>query len=88
MDKLKKIFKHDKEPEHASTTTATSSTPSQTTSASAAQPATSSDGTAATSGLPAGVLLTTNYGDITIALYSDKTPKVRLACVTHASPTI
>jgi len=25
-----------------------------------------------------GVLMTTNYGDITIALYTNKTPKVRL----------
>jgi hypothetical protein len=27
--------------------------------------------------LPQGVLLTTNLGDITIALFADKTPKVR-----------
>jgi len=33
---------------------------------------------AATTDKPAGVLLETNYGNITIALYSDKTPRVSL----------
>jgi hypothetical protein len=33
---------------------------------------------------PSGVLMTTNYGDIKIALYSDKTPKASAHLTTHA----
>lgn len=37
-------------------------------------------------GPPAGVLLETNYGNITIALYSDKAPKVSFpVSYNHAS---
>jgi hypothetical protein len=36
---------------------------------------------------PSGVLLTTNYGDIKIALYSDKTPKAS-ALTTYATKHI
>jgi hypothetical protein len=32
-----------------------------------------------------GVLLTTNFGDIKIALYSDKTPKASALLATHAT---
>lgn len=76
MDKLKKLFKHDSSDSHAKSTTAShtqEAAPSSTTSAQAPQ----SSNTAATSAeKPAGVLMTTNYGDITIALFSEKTPKV------------
>lgn len=34
------------------------------------------DAAQSNSGPPAGVLMTTNYGDITIALYSEQTPRV------------
>ncbi|KAG9725715.1 hypothetical protein KCU86_g15636, partial [Aureobasidium melanogenum] len=91
MDKLKKIFKHDK---HDSSSSSTATTPSHTTAerntaatttSSAPPPQTSSTtpSAAATTGTsaptrtskPDGVLLETNYGNITIALYSDKTPR-------------
>jgi hypothetical protein len=34
---------------------------------------------------PSGVLMTTNYGDIKIALYSDKTPKASALLMAHAT---
>ena len=81
MDKIKKLFKHDKDespsstPSQSATSTSTSSAPPpQTSSISGA--ATSN---AATTDKPAGVLLETNYGNITVALYSDKTPRVSLS---------
>ncbi|KAI5201508.1 hypothetical protein AUEXF2481DRAFT_44845 [Aureobasidium subglaciale EXF-2481] len=90
MDKLKKIFKHDKSDSSSSTTTPSHttserSTPATTTSSAPAPQTTTSSTPAAAAtanttapvskGPPAGVLLETNYGNITIALYSDKTPK-------------
>lgn len=95
MDKLKKLFKHDKdEPAQSSQSTTPSSTstqqrsaaPSSTSSAPPPQSSTQSSmpaaaaasNNAATTDKPAGVLLETNYGNITIALYSDKTPRVSL----------
>ncbi|KAJ5902443.1 hypothetical protein N7495_002971 [Penicillium taxi] len=60
MDKIKKFFKHDSKSELSSTQTQPSSTGSASQSSSAR---------------PSGVLLTTNYGDITIKLYSKQTPK-------------
>jgi peptidyl-prolyl cis-trans isomerase-like 1 len=74
MDKLKKLFKHDSSDSHSDSAAAThtQAAPSTTTSAQAPQ-----SSNAAIPEKPAGVLMTTNYGDITIALYSDKVPKVR-----------
>ena len=81
MDKIKKMFKSDKDESpsstssHSAASTSTSSAPPpQTSSTSAA-----ASSNAATTDKPAGVLLETNYGNITIALYSDKTPKVSLS---------
>jgi peptidyl-prolyl cis-trans isomerase-like 1 len=73
MDKLKKLFKHDSSDSHSESAAAThtQAAPS-TTSAHAPQ-----SSNAAIPEKPTGVLMTTNYGDITIALYSDKAPKVR-----------
>jgi peptidyl-prolyl cis-trans isomerase-like 1 len=93
MDKLKKIFKHDK---HDSSSSSTATTPSHTTTTERSTPATtthsapppqainstpapvaaSTPSAPVSKGPPAGVLLETNYGNITIALYSDKTPRV------------
>ncbi|KAL1305720.1 hypothetical protein AAFC00_007307 [Neodothiora populina] len=90
MDKIKKLFKHGDKAESTSHTTPTSTSTAQSTSTSSAaqsQPASSATtstggagaGAAAassgTSDSPSGVLLTTNYGDITIALFSEQTPK-------------
>ncbi|KAH0275256.1 hypothetical protein KCU74_g7233, partial [Aureobasidium melanogenum] len=92
MDKLKRIFKHDK---HDSSSSSSATTPSHTTtdrntaatSTSSAPPPQTSSTTPSTAaattgssaptrqGKPDGVLLETNYGNITIALYSDKTPR-------------
>ncbi|GAB7341682.1 hypothetical protein MBLNU457_g0027t1 [Dothideomycetes sp. NU457] len=89
MDKLKKLFKHDKDQPAQSSQ---SSTPTSTTqqksapasSTSSAPPPQSStqssapaaaENNAATTDKPAGVLMETNYGNITIALYSEKTPR-------------
>jgi hypothetical protein len=44
----------------------------------------SSNAAGAISEKPSGVLMTTNYGDIKIALYSDKTPKASAHLTTHA----
>ncbi|KAL1607262.1 hypothetical protein SLS59_002225 [Nothophoma quercina] len=76
MNKLKNLFKHDSSdsptesaaPSH----TQGGSAPASTTSAQAPQSGTA---THVSSDKPSGVLMTTNYGDITIALYSDKTPR-------------
>ncbi|KAF3045758.1 Peptidyl-prolyl cis-trans isomerase-like 1 [Didymella keratinophila] len=72
MDKLKKLFKHDSTDSHSDSAAAThtQAAPSTTTSAQAPQ-----SNNAAFLERPSGVLMTTNYGDITIALYSDKVPK-------------
>jgi len=93
MDKLKKIFKHDK---HDSSSSSTATTPSHTTAernnaattthsapppqavSSTPAPVTTTSSAPVSKGPPAGVLLETNYGNITIALYSDKTPRVSL----------
>lgn len=84
MDKLKKLFKHDSSADestsHSTTPSHTQerSAPSSTTSAQAPQSSTSAG---IASEKPSGVLLTTNYGDITIALYSDKTPRVCMSSI-------
>ena len=76
MDKLKKIFKHDSSDSHTEAShTKGGAVPSSTESAQA--PQISNAAAIAIPEKPSGVLMTTNYGDITIALYSDKTPKVR-----------
>ncbi|KAJ4339307.1 cyclophilin peptidyl-prolyl cis-trans isomerase Cyp2 [Ascochyta clinopodiicola] len=76
MDKLKKIFKHDSSSSHsepaAASHTQGTTAPTTTTSAQAPQSNTPAGHSSAKA---SGVLMTTNYGDITIALYSDKTPK-------------
>ncbi|MCJ1401246.1 Peptidyl-prolyl cis-trans isomerase-like 1 [Xylographa trunciseda] len=83
MNKLKKIFKHD----HADKGTAASSS-------SAASTPTQSNPSSTQAATPAvdpahasGVLLTTNYGPITIALYKDQVPKTTrnfaTLCATH-----
>ena len=78
MKKLKQMLKSDKSESRANPTTTSQQTPNATTSSS--QPQTSQQ---PLSSEPAkGVLMTTNYGDITIALYSDETPKV----LTYLSP--
>ena len=72
MKKLKQMLKSDKSESKTASTPTSQQTPSLTTSSS--QPQTSQQ---TLSNEPAkGVLITTNYGDITIALYSDETPKV------------
>lgn len=86
MDKLKKIFKHDKSDTSSSSTSPSHTTAERntaaTTTSSAPPPqhstpaAASTTGAPSSKGPPAGVLLETNYGNITIALYSDKAPKV------------
>jgi peptidyl-prolyl cis-trans isomerase-like 1 len=78
MNKLKKLFKKDKDSSdsHAHSASAASASPTQaapSTTTSAPAPKTSN---AVIPEKPTGVLLTTNYGDITIGLYSDKAPKV------------
>ncbi|THW92637.1 hypothetical protein D6D15_03013 [Aureobasidium pullulans] len=85
MDKLKKIFKHDKSDSSSSSTSPSHTTAERntaaTTTSSAPPPQHSTPAAASTTdalsskGPPAGVLLETNYGNITIALYSDKAPK-------------
>ncbi|KAG9512033.1 hypothetical protein KCV07_g9726, partial [Aureobasidium melanogenum] len=93
MDKLKKIFKHDKHdssssssattPSHTTTerntaaTTTSSAPPPQTSSTTPSAAAATTTGTSAPTrtSKPDGVLLETNYGNITIALFSDKTPR-------------
>jgi peptidyl-prolyl cis-trans isomerase-like 1 len=94
MDKLKKIFKHDKSdsssssaattPSHTTerstpaATTTHSAPPPQAVSSTPVAPATTTSSAPVSKGPPAGVLFETNYGNITIALYSDKTPRVSL----------
>lgn len=77
MGIFSKIFKKDKDgdasPSATSTAPATGTTSSQA-------PAASSTG--ANLDKPQGVILHTNLGDITIALYSEQTPKVR--CFEHS----
>ena len=76
MDKLKKLFKHDKtDSDVKSTPTQGHAPPSSTSSAHAPQTSTA---TGAAIEKPSGVLMMTSHGDITIALYSDKTPKALL----------
>ena len=75
MKKLKQMLKSDKSDKSESKTDSTPTnqrTPNSTTSSS--QPQTSQQPFSNESAK--GVLMTTNYGDITIALYSDETPKV------------
>lgn len=79
MDKLKKLFKHDKSDADTKSNpsrTQGDAAPSSTTSAQAPETNTAAN---ASHGTPSGVLMTTNHGDIVIALYSDKTPRVLLA---------
>ncbi|MCJ1283618.1 Peptidyl-prolyl cis-trans isomerase-like 1 [Xylographa opegraphella] len=94
MNKLKKIFKHDnadKGSTAASSSAASSSTPTQSNYASTqptTQPTTQSSTTSGIDPASAsGVLLTTNYGPITIALYKDQVPKTTrnfaTLCATH-----
>ncbi|KAG7006172.1 galactose oxidase [Physcia stellaris] len=70
MKKLKQMLKSDKSEKR---------TPAPTSQQQPSAPASSSQASQQpSSGEPAkGVLLTTNYGDITIALYADQTPKAR-----------
>lgn len=98
MDKLKKLFKKDDETSHSTSTSqstpTSSSQPTSTSTAPTSQTgATGATGTGATSagqssGGAQGVLLTTNYGDITIALFADKTPRVsKFIPVVHSHET-
>lgn len=73
MDKLKKLFKHDSSDAHQESAAATHTQTAPSTTTSAQAPQTSNAGIPEK---PSGVLMTTNYGDITIALYSDNVPKV------------
>ncbi|KAF1923089.1 uncharacterized protein M421DRAFT_426191 [Didymella exigua CBS 183.55] len=73
MDKLKKLFKHDSSDSHAELThTQEGAASSSTTSVRAPQ---TINAAATIPERPSGVLMRTNYGDITIALYSEKAPK-------------
>jgi hypothetical protein len=72
MNRLKKLFKSD-----SSTDKHHESQPQSTLGQSTSVPAQQSSATAGKES--SGVLLTTNYGDITIALYADKAPRVRYA---------
>ncbi|MCJ1321958.1 Peptidyl-prolyl cis-trans isomerase-like 1 [Xylographa vitiligo] len=95
MNKLKKIFKHDHSDKGttASSSAASSSQPASTltqSNYSSTQPTTQSSTTTPSTVDPAsasGVLLTTNYGPITIALYKDQVPKTTrnfaTLCATH-----
>ncbi|KAJ4986329.1 cyclophilin type peptidyl-prolyl cis-trans isomerase/CLD [Stagonosporopsis vannaccii] len=74
MDKLKKIFKHEKSNDSQSTHSRTQGDLAPSSTASAQAPQTNA-AVSTSQATPSGVLMTTNYGDITIALYSDKTPK-------------
>ena len=80
MKKLKQMLKSEK------SESKTDSIPNSTTSST--QPQTSQQ---VLSNEPAkaakGVLMTTNYGDITIALYSDETPKVLTLSPPYAMAT-
>ncbi|TKA28165.1 Peptidyl-prolyl cis-trans isomerase-like 1 [Salinomyces thailandicus] len=79
MDKLKKLFKHDKEGKEGASSTTSQAPPSETKSSSQPAPrqsnAAPSQGGASSSESAEGVVLHTNVGDITIALYRDQTPK-------------
>lgn len=77
MNKLKKIFKHDSSDSTPASKTQGQPAASATTSAQAPQ---ANNAAVTPPGKPSGVLMTTNHGDITIALYSDKTPKARVSC--------
>ena len=83
MNKLKKMFKKDSDESQPSSSTPSQSTPSQSTPSQSRAPQTSTSG-AQSGGATAnpknaeGVILHTNIGDITIALFPE-TPKVRLA---------
>ncbi|MCJ1380559.1 Peptidyl-prolyl cis-trans isomerase-like 1 [Xylographa soralifera] len=102
MNKLKKIFKHDHSDKgtatssSAASTSQYASTPAQSGLAAApaqsnyssTQPTTQSSAASAVDPAHAsGVLLTTNYGPITIALYKDQVPKTTrnfaTLCATH-----
>jgi len=97
MNKLKKIFKHDQSDKGtAASSSSAASTPTQSNYAAApaqsnyasTQSTTQSSTTSAVDPANAsGVLLTTNYGPITIALYKDQVPKTTrnfaTLCATH-----
>ena len=75
MKKFMKKLKGDKADDAPTQSTPTQSQPPSTTqTAAASQPG----GSFAAGEAAKGVLLTTTLGDITIALYSDETPKVRI----------
>ncbi|KAF1351372.1 cyclophilin-like domain-containing protein [Delphinella strobiligena] len=87
MDKLKKLFKKDDDTSHSTSTPHSTSTSSSHPTSTSTAPTSQAGATSATgatsaaqssrqsSGEAQGVLLTTNYGDITIALFADKTPR-------------
>jgi len=97
MNKIKKIFKHDQSDKGtAASSSSAASTPTQSNYAAApaqsnyasTQSTTQSSTTSAVDPANAsGVLLTTNYGPITIALYKDQVPKTTrnfaTLCATH-----
>ena len=81
MNKLKSMLKGDKKDKDSSSTAPTqSSTSSQPQSSSTGQTAAAGQtgASSTTGGTPKGVLFNTTLGDITIALYTDETPKVRI----------
>ena len=69
MDKLKKLFKHDKGE------SAQSSSPAKADS-SASKPSNAAAAGSSSNDIAEGVVMHTSLGDITIALYRDQTPKV------------
>lgn len=84
MNKLKSLLHKNKGDESQSTPQATQSSqqtshsqPTNTTSAASSTPAASSAPAATGGEAGEGVVLHTNIGDITIALYRDETPKVQ-----------
>lgn len=79
MNKLKRIFKKDKG--GSAGTSQPTTTTSQTAPSSSTNPGTQIQSqapasTGAATDAPKGVLFNTSLGDITIALYTDETPKV------------
>ena len=74
MKKLKQLLKSDKSEKQSTPTS--QQQPTTTTSATHAHAHAQASQQSSSEGVARGVLLTTNYGDITIALYADETPKV------------
>lgn len=76
MGVFSKIFKKDKGGDASAPPSATSTSTSPATGTTSAQAPAAASSTSANLDKPQGVILHTNLGDITIALFSEQTPKV------------